>query len=184
MKTYRTSDAETYFKHERTAFSRLRYNGGPHANIIGYYCSFILDGTYNIILEYADRGTLDEYMEATPAPKNVSEIMTFWDRFFAVMQGLVHIHGTLGSDPEEQKILLGYVVLQVFSPQSLITDPSWHQDLTPENILVVSKNKNSPYDCDFKIADFGLAHFKQYQSSLHNATDATDNDVYGTNAYG
>lgn len=68
------------------------------------------DGTYNIILEYADRGTLDKYMEHTSEPKSVGDIMTFWDRFFGILQGLVQIHGTLGSGSTEQKIQLGYVI--------------------------------------------------------------------------
>ena len=116
LKTYRPPEAETYIKLERSAFMKLRYGDLPPANIIEYYGSFVRDGTYNIILEYADRGTLDDYMRTTPEPKSFSEIMTFWDRFFAVMQGLVHIHSTLGSIPLEQKVLLGYVVLQCFGP--------------------------------------------------------------------
>ena len=58
---------------------------------------------------------------------------------------------------------------------------SWHHDIDPSNILVISRNHDSPYDCDFKIADLGLAHFKRYESTL---TPATDDNRYGTNTYG
>ena len=58
---------------------------------------------------------------------------------------------------------------------------SWHHDIDPSNILVVSRSQDSPYDCEFKIADLGLAHFKRYISSSDNATD---DDRYGMNAYG
>lgn len=58
---------------------------------------------------------------------------------------------------------------------------SWHHDIDPSNILVVSKGQGSPYDCDFKIADLGLAHFKRYISST---SSATDDDRYGMNHYG
>ena len=112
MKTYRTSEAASDFENERSAYIKLRYGGLPPENIIGFYGSFVRDGTYNIILEYADRGTLDKYMEVTPEPKSPSEIMKFWDRIFAVMQGLAHIHGTSE---------LGYVVHHGYDLWILIT---------------------------------------------------------------
>ena len=58
---------------------------------------------------------------------------------------------------------------------------SWHHDISPDNILVVSRRGGSPYDCDFKIADLGLSHFRRHTSSPQ---DATDEDKYGSNAYG
>lgn len=57
----------------------------------------------------------------------------------------------------------------------------WHQDVKPANILVFSGNSSSPYDCHFKIADLGLAHFKP---SIPQATDPLDFDAFGTRAYG
>ncbi|KAL8787452.1 MAG: hypothetical protein Q9213_002229 [Squamulea squamosa] len=164
LKTYRTPEAQKYFENERDAFIRLRHGGRPHANIIEFYGSFVRDGTYNIILEYADRGTLDDYMKHTPEPKSIPEITTFWRSFFPVMYGLAHIHGTPGTASDGPNILLG-----------------WHHDIDPSNILVVSKSQGSLYDCNFKIADLGLAHFKRYISSSGNATD---DDRYGMNPYG
>ena len=57
----------------------------------------------------------------------------------------------------------------------------WHQDVKPANILVFSGNSSSPYDCQFKIADLGLSHFKP---TISQATDASDLDAFGTRAYG
>ena len=57
----------------------------------------------------------------------------------------------------------------------------WHQDIDPSNILVVSRGGSSNYDCDFKIADLGLSHFKRYASSPENDVDK---DTFGTSAYG
>ena len=48
-------------------------------------------------------------------------------------------------------------------------------------MLVVSRDQESLYDCDFKIADLGLAHFKRHVSSPQ---DATSQDRHTTNAYG
>ena len=108
LKTYRTHDASKYFENERSAFRELRYGGKPHPNIIGYYGSFVGDGTYNLVLEYADRGTLDNYMDHTEEPKTVSDITRFWERLLAVLGGLVQIHGTPGSNTDGPNILLGY----------------------------------------------------------------------------
>ncbi|KAL8859794.1 MAG: hypothetical protein Q9178_003626 [Gyalolechia marmorata] len=164
LKTYRTPEAKKYFENERDAFVQLRYGGKPPANIIEYYGSFAREGNYNIILEYADRGTLDDYMKNTPEPKSIREITTFWTNFLPVIRGLVQIHGTEKQASDGPNILLG-----------------WHHDIDPSNILVVSRSQDSPYDCEFKIADLGLAHFKRYISSSNNATD---DDRYGMNAYG
>ncbi|KAL9635650.1 MAG: hypothetical protein Q9204_002555 [Flavoplaca sp. TL-2023a] len=167
LKTYRTPDAKKYFENERSAFGKLRYGERPPDNIIEYYGSFVRRGTYNIILEYADRGTLEDYMKNTPEPKTVIDIRSFWGNFLASMGGLVHIHGTPTiHEPasDEPNTFLG-----------------WHHDIDPSNILVVSKGHDSPYDCDFKIADLGLAHFKRY---IYPRTNATDSDRYGMSAYG
>ncbi|KAL9036137.1 MAG: hypothetical protein Q9180_004472 [Flavoplaca navasiana] len=166
LKTYRTPDAKKYFENERNAFEQLRYGERPPENIIEYYGSFVRWGTYNIILEYADRGTLDDYLRTTAEPKTAVEIECFWGNFLASMGGLVQIHGTPPiHEPasDEPNILLGR-----------------HHDIQPSNILVMSKGHNLPYNYNFKIADLGLAHFKRYISSLNNDTD---NDRYGMSTY-
>ena len=86
----------------------LRYGGRPTANIIGYYGSFVRDGTYNLVLEYADRGTLEDFMNQMLEPKNISDITIFWERFLPVLGGLAQIHGTPGSPTDGPHILLGY----------------------------------------------------------------------------
>lgn len=108
LKTYRTPDAKKYFENERNAFEQLRYGERPPKNIIEYYGSFIRRGTFNIILEYANRGTLDDYMKNTAEPTTVTEIRSFWENFLASMRGLVQIHGTHQPASDGPNILLGY----------------------------------------------------------------------------
>ncbi|KAL8932216.1 MAG: hypothetical protein Q9216_006922 [Gyalolechia sp. 2 TL-2023] len=148
-------EANKYFDKERTAYRKLRYHDGPHPNIIGYYGSFVQGGTSNIILEYADRGTLSEYLQQTHEPVNSTAITTFWTQFLGILHGLAHIHNTP-------------------------IHGTWHHDLIPDNILVVSRNNDYPYDCEFKIADFGLAHFQRFSTTSRKATDK---DQHGSNAY-
>lgn len=110
LKTYRTPEAEKYFEVERSAFKRLRYGQRSPGNIIEYYSSFVSNGTYNIILEYADRGTLYEYLKNTDGPTGIGDIMTFWKNFLRIFHGLSHIHNTKGPspNPDESGLLLGY----------------------------------------------------------------------------
>lgn len=109
LKTYRTPEAGKYFETERSAFIKLRYGQMPPGNIIEYYGSFIKNDTFNIILEYADRGTLDQYMKSTNEPTDIGEILTFWKCFLPIFHGLTHIHGTRGRSPNpEEPGLLGY----------------------------------------------------------------------------
>lgn len=95
---------------------KLRWDGSLPSNIIGFYGSFVRGETYNIILEYADLGNLDYFMEQTPPPSSASEKTLFWDRFFDVGNGLVKIHGEEEGNGNELQILLGYAkLMSVFS---------------------------------------------------------------------
>ena len=109
IKTYRTSEARTYFETERNAFMSLRTAGRPPPNIIGFYGSFFRGETFNIILEYADLGNLEDFMQRVQPPSSIEDIITFWDRFFDVTHGLVTIHGTQEGNPKEPRSMLGYV---------------------------------------------------------------------------
>ena len=99
-----------YYETEQEGFKRLQDDGLPPSNIIGFYCGFVFQETYNIILEYADLGNLNDYMERIPPPMTTQEKMTFWDNFLAVLNGLVKIHGEGEDDPDIFQILLGYVM--------------------------------------------------------------------------
>ena len=87
----------------------------PPLNIIGFYGGWVCQETYNIILEYADLGNLDDYMARTRPPSTTQEKVTFWENFLAVINGLVRIHGEGEDDPDVFQILLGYVI-RTFQP--------------------------------------------------------------------
>ena len=57
----------------------------------------------------------------------------------------------------------------------------WHQDIKPQNILIVKKDGLSPYEWTFKLADLGLSHFKAISNGNGGATDL---DTFGTRTYG
>ena len=72
-------------------------------------------------------------------------------------------------------------LLNLFTTQTDKTLFRWHQDVRPENILVVSGGAQSPHEWKFKLADLGISHFIMVSSSRENSTAS---DAYGTRTYG
>lgn len=119
LKTYGTKDAEKYYTNEVGAFRRIRHTG-TDPSIIRFYGSFIQDGTYNIILEYADMGTLENYFERTTPPSRGEDIIKFWRRIFSILSALMMIHGMQHSNAEGPQIFQGYYSSLGFQYDSLI----------------------------------------------------------------
>ena len=160
---------------------KLRWSGRPSEHIVAYYGSFIHGDSYNIILEYADQGTLETFMRRTKSPSSAEETLLLWDRLLKVTHGLMTIHGKIGNDSSASQMLNGYVSRSIRHAPLLISTNRIHQDVKPANILVFGGNGTSPYDCYFKIADLGLTHFKP---SVPQLDDPSDLDAFGTRAYG
>jgi hypothetical protein len=70
--------------------------------------------------------------------------------------------------------------IKLFYP-TLIKACRWHQDIKPENILLVSNDAQSPYDWQFKLGDLGLSHFN---SNVVSSREPTASDAHGTRTYG
>jgi hypothetical protein len=107
LKTYHTSDAARYYKSEVDAFRRLMSNRARESNMIGFYGSYVLDGTYNILLEYANKGTLEQYFMSTDPPSTGEDIIAFWRGIFNVIRALVKIHKPPTEDVEGPQIFHG-----------------------------------------------------------------------------
>jgi serine/threonine protein kinase len=90
LKEYTTLDAQTYYDNETSAFNLI----GSNSHIIGFYGSFTRNGTFNVLLEYADKGTLKEYLEnqALVAPTNGEDITQLWEALFKLIHALKCIH--------------------------------------------------------------------------------------------
>ncbi|KAH6717034.1 hypothetical protein BKA61DRAFT_600947 [Leptodontidium sp. MPI-SDFR-AT-0119] len=160
LKEYSTADAQKYYENETSAFDQI----GKHPHIISYFGSFTRNGSFNVILEYADKGTLKEYFEKQLPPTSGEEIIKFWEGLFQLINALWKIHTMNGDAIEGPQIFRG-----------------WHQDVKPENILVLSNGSKNPQDWHFKLADLGISHFKRGESLRE---DSTASDSYGTHTYG
>ena len=131
LKTYRGTDAKDQYTAEREAFMRLRYDSKPIPFVIAYYGSFIDQDTYNIILEYADKGNLEKFLKSTRKPSTKEEVIEFWDRFCSITHGLAHIHGIPSSVNPGKAILMGYVEMKRLIPDLHLDSPL--QQLAPRH---------------------------------------------------
>ena len=109
LKTYRFRDAKDNYETEVKAFRALMPGGALGKSIIGFYGSYEQDGSYNVLLEYADRGTLEDYLQNTPPPTTGDDIHMFWSALFNVIRALKLIHNVQGDQKNDPPILQGYV---------------------------------------------------------------------------
>lgn len=110
LKTYRTAEAEESYTAERDAYMKLRWGENLPQNIVSYYGSFVHGNSYNVILEYADEGTLEDFMEKTDPPSSFEDTLRFWKRFLNVLQGIMAIHGQVRNKSLVSPSFNGYVL--------------------------------------------------------------------------
>ncbi|CAG8952521.1 hypothetical protein HYFRA_00009625 [Hymenoscyphus fraxineus] len=165
VKTYYTPDAERYYKTEVEAFRKLKRSQPHNPHLISFFGSYIHSGTYNIILEFADQGSLEQYFQTIDPPSKIEDISKLWASLFGIIKGIDSIHNVELAKPNA-----GFGILN-----------GYHQDIKPRNILVFSNNSSSPYEFTFKLADLGLSHFQQ---TVDGETTAPAADSYGTSTYG
>lgn len=88
MKTYFTTEAERYYNTEVAAFRHL----GLNPSIIRFHGSFTRGDSYNVLLEYADKGTLGDYFKNESPPSGGEEIIRFWEIMFELIDALRRVH--------------------------------------------------------------------------------------------
>ncbi|TVY33614.1 Serine/threonine-protein kinase [Lachnellula subtilissima] len=157
LKQFSTKDAERYYQTEVAAFGKLRCN----PNIIGFYGNFTRGDSYNILLEYADEGTLESYFEKQAPPRDGEEVIKFWERLFKIIDALRGVHEVEPTTAGGPQIFQGC-----------------HHDVKPTNILVLSNGSTNAHDFQFKLADLGISNFKPKQKRSMTTSES------GTRTYG
>ncbi|KAI1457063.1 kinase-like domain-containing protein [Annulohypoxylon moriforme] len=157
-KVFVSSHAKQYYKAELQAFKHLANGVARPESIIGFFGSLQIGDTFALLLEYADMGDLETYMRQVSPPTSDAEMDKLWKQVLQLGNALAYQHKIpyRGEDKE------------VFG---------WHQDIKPSNILVT----NGPNGVVFKLADFGLSHFRTLDL---NVEDILDWDSFGTRIYG
>lgn len=91
LKTYITATAAITYAREVEAFRRLQQQG-KNTGIIRFHGSFTRGDEHHVLLEYADKGTLEEYFQNEIPPVDPEEIINFWEALFKILDALSRIH--------------------------------------------------------------------------------------------
>jgi serine/threonine protein kinase len=105
LKTYYGSGSESY-KWEVEAYQKL----STCPQITQYYCNFTHNDKKYLLLEFADKGSLEKYFTDTAPPSQPDDIITFWRRLFDITKALYHVHShnvLVGRHSEKE---VGFVV--------------------------------------------------------------------------
>ena len=92
LKTYNTSDAKRYYENEVEAFKKIASKDRQDKSVIQFLGSYKQGDTYNILLEYADRLTLEHFFKDVTPPTLGKDIALFWHRLFNLLKALSCIH--------------------------------------------------------------------------------------------
>ncbi|KAK6391531.1 hypothetical protein LTR65_004366 [Meristemomyces frigidus] len=113
LKTYRGQHAERYYSTEVHNFAQLTSRASTSTpGLIGFYGGFEHGDTFNILLEYANGGTLEDMFQQREPPSCGDDIIAFWNAFVEVLKALASIHDLKkeASDTMGHKVFQGYVV--------------------------------------------------------------------------
>ncbi|KAK4952431.1 hypothetical protein LTR10_009237 [Elasticomyces elasticus] len=160
LKVYNGPDAQKHHDAEVEAYGKIQAGGQHIDSLLRYYGTYTYEGLNHIVLEYADQGTLEDYLRSIERPTKGVDIIALWHGIFDLAQAISRVHMQRGQVARFQK---------------------WHQDIDLKNILVRSKPGVSPYSWSFKLADYGRSHFKASNTS---SLLMTDYDTFGTKMHG
>lgn len=150
-----TGDSQRIFDAELEALAALSRKSSKH--IVQCMGSYVHGNNYNLILEYADQGSLGEYLQRSSPPRSALELQQFWNSMIDILQGLHQIHNTSFFDTKTASMV------------------GIHGDIKPQNIMVFGNNEQSPYDLTLKICGFGISAMK---FSAGSRTPVVDTDTY------
>jgi serine/threonine protein kinase len=103
LKTYQSSEsAQAYFENEVKAFKKLSLLDDYNNSIIKFYGNYTQGNTYNILLEYADKGDLEDYFQRELPLTLLEEIGKFWKGKFSIVDALKTIHNIGDEGPPQQ----------------------------------------------------------------------------------
>jgi len=119
LKTYKTDDARIFYENEVGGFTKLieySASGELDENMIGFHGSFVQNGTYNVVLDYADGGTLEEYFQTIERPSKTQDIIDIWSELFNVIKPLQTLHEIPNDNVGENHVYRGYVFTYLPQP--------------------------------------------------------------------
>ncbi|KAJ4089511.1 hypothetical protein NW760_011876 [Fusarium oxysporum] len=140
FKVYEGHRGEARYNAETEGYQELQKL--PNDFIAKYFASFHFPeaNRFVIVLEYAEDGSLTDYLETTLPPTTPEDVLLLWKSMFSLTEALDALTVVYQQNPR--------------SP----TFVGVHQDINPGNILVFPRSKGSSlFDVSFKLKDFGMA---------------------------
>ncbi|KAF8850604.1 hypothetical protein BDZ45DRAFT_186822 [Acephala macrosclerotiorum] len=156
LKTFR---AREDYDDEVAAFKNIKHDQG----VIGFCGTYVQDNAFNVIFEYADRGTLDEYFQQVHPPTTQQDTIKFWRELFAIIRGL----GATYKAAHDPALPRSMSACWYESSPVLPSSPdiySWHLDVEPSKILVASQNTANPYEVRFLLTGLCTNQFAGLRS--------------------
>lgn len=105
FKVYQTEEARDLFSNEADAYTTLFAPSFDY--IVRYLGSFEQNGKFTVILEYAEGGSLLDFLKKGYNPIDNEELVKFWTRMFELLWGLHCIHEISKPDGATDWILEG-----------------------------------------------------------------------------
>ncbi|POS83482.1 hypothetical protein EPUL_005310 [Erysiphe pulchra] len=124
IKSYSTTQAYNPYTKQVNAFRCIKNADG----VLKFFGSFEYRDQSHILLEFADKGTLNDFFRTEAPPTRGDQIIDFWDNILQLIKGLKAIQSVKGS----------------------------HNDICSENILVLSNGARLPSNWQFKFSDPGI----------------------------
>jgi serine/threonine protein kinase len=176
LKTYTSSHAKKDRQTEEEALRHQHLRSCPA--VVDFHGSFEHGETHYIVLEYADKGSLQNFFATEQPPTKAKEVLAFWERFFELCRALMFVHDT--QTPRKSQENMYIIAHTSISFQHQLTSFRWHQDIKLDNILVFTTNEIDEYPFSFKLADFGHSHLKHVDALC----EPLDFDSGGDKTYG
>lgn len=156
FKVYEGDEGEVRYNTETDAYIRLqKFSNNSIAN---YFASFHFREAkkFVIVLEYAEGGSLTDYLEANLPPTTPEDALLLWEPIFKLTEGLDLLTSIYQQNPRSQSFV-GCVAVN-FVHANLLTHLRVHKEINPDSILVFPRGKGtSRFDVQFKFKDFGMA---------------------------
>jgi len=92
LKSYRGPDGKRKFDVEVQGYLSTLNSGAPIKSLTKFYGGIIYQEEYHLILEYADGGNWEEYMQRVEPPRRASDISSLWQSLLEVAQVLHRVH--------------------------------------------------------------------------------------------